>query len=457
MLQKKEYTGSWKLSGTELWYAGILRHDPYSETILALIGDESVKFDHAVQHLIVGKTMTGFLTLYGCWLNNSRTNFDVKTIDFSVEIFFVGAQYQAEADIVFNKIYFGVHNLASWVKLYSPNFPTIKGNDLDLQQQLPNNVDFEVPDNFVGKIEYGYSSETSNYPVRTVIENHVTMVLESKDKKSFGDWLKLADIFADFITFCTFSQSDILEITFIDHDLVAKSSCYGDIKWPEPVRCYYTRTARKTGLKNINPHECAVLYQDIQTHFRQIIRDWYQEYYTLVVPLYLGLRYFEEMHIISIEKFMDVAKALEVLHRKTEMVPKSEKDRVKILKKKVYDNPALTEFELQWLKEKLSSAHEPTLRDRLIHLITNFDCVFLKTLIPDVIAFSKRIADLRNLHTHYDDHDGRYQDADGPELRELTDKMIIVLLTVLLRRLDIDSSVYARNLKKKFWRLFPRT
>lgn len=444
MITKFEHKGRWKLPKSEIWINGTLSFDPISGAQLELFGSFNKHiFDRASKEVIQGETTAGEITLIDNQYGTTKTVHNGVIIAvYEPNFVIVGQHFESLEDIKFRQVIFRMHNLFQWLDRtgidndfnYSTNEYSIKYhkvNDIlfNLNEHCNGNISIDSPVNFIDdntKIE---------------IKEQAYVTLNYTNKCDFNKILTDIHYIIGFITFITFEQSYPISITFKDEDFVEKNNNIEDLKF---IKCSYKHSHYCTSHKLRRKHEHLVKYDDIQDSFPNILKNWYTKYKELEPVFILMLYSFKDKYRFSTEKFMDIVRALETFHCRTENNSKISKIDYKLKVKSILDSVDSSEHD--FLNEILCFANEPRLRDRLNELLKKYDNSFLSTQIDDIDKFVQNTVRSRNYYTHY----GKSLEnkaLKGKELFNLNQVLMGLLFSSILTYLELDKKHFEKGMK----------
>lgn len=457
MREKFSYKGLfWLPENPDDQVSGTLSFSPEDGITLELIGFLGSNRNNA--QLFETKIINGFsttgkkLSLFKCYESNRSASYPgIETSIVQANYLFVGANFNNEDEICFNKVAVKLKNLDSWLGISGFD---IKYNRTELSTniyyKLPQPIEFKINSGFKAKFNFISSNPSrSIYTKKATIEQSVQLVLEPLDNIDyhFKELLKKVHTFQMFITFSTYTASFPLEIIFYSPKYFIE---FDSKKIPEEINLYYA-TSIKPKDKEIIHWDMLFSYRDIEQNYEEIINNWYTQHDKINSILGLFLDNFYNPGVFNENRFLNIAQALETYHRrfkKNNVLPKKQhKARLKNIIESVGE-----EFK-EWLKQKLSFSNEPTLKERIDELLNDNSNETIKKLIKDFDSFSKLVKDSRNFYTHYDKSLEK-KAARGGDLYYLTERMKVLLTCCLLNVIGFDNNLIQELLKRNEYRLY---
>ncbi|MCA9837611.1 MAG: hypothetical protein KC422_11880 [Trueperaceae bacterium] len=176
--------------------------------------------------------------------------------------------------------------------------------------------------------------------------------------------------------------------------------------------------------------------KDIVDRFSRVMPDWYKLYekHRVVQNLLFGVLFSKRIYIE--DRFLNLARALEVYHRTKYPRGIMPTEDFKKLRDSIISQ-VKTEQQ-KWLKEKLAWANELSLNERLQGLLKDLaDLELSNTLNIDEEKIGKRIKDSRNQLTHYS---SRSKSVSPSELTWLSYLMEYLLQALLLKEIGFSAT-----------------
>ena len=433
---------------------GTLTFDQAKGTILTLLGgfQEFGNAEHFQPVIINGFTSSGKkLTLYKCFeLNRSFSAPGMATSKIKCRFLFVGATFNNESDIVFNKLCVKLKNLDEWIGISGLEF---NKNFIDkpyvIKYTIPDTINFTIPG---FKASFNFNPEypsISIYNKKLSIGQRVQFVIETKEGEndSFDNFSKKMFAFQMFLTIATHSPSFPEEIIYYSSSL--NTEYEGKTVFPDEIRLYYINTIKQTA-DEFDYLDILFRYSDITENFGHIIKTWYENQENLVSILGLFLQDYFKPGPFDENRFINIARALEIFHRKFFSNEVLSKDDQKERLKDICNN--VPEKHQNWLKQKLAFSNEPSLKERIEELLRIFNNNVLKKIIKEENIFFNNIRDNRNYYTHYNP-DLQNKVLKGGELYYLTERMKVLLTCCILEKMNIDKNIVEKILERYDYRL----
>jgi ApeA N-terminal domain 1 len=278
------------------------------------------------------------------------------------------------------------------------------------------------------------------------IEQHCKAIFSYSQAKPFKEILHDIFTFVGFITLCTYEQSYPIEIVFYDdrikNEFVSKSL---QREIPQAVKCIYQNSYYRPEYKIRKVHEHLVKYEKISECFSDIITSWFIQSKELEQVTQLLLRSFINKNDFSIEKFMDVVRAIENFHRQSHNNEVISKENVQLIKDKI-DASDLSNEHKTLVKEKMNFAYEPSLKQRLEEMIGLYTFPYFDERVRDKDSFIKKAKDSRNYYTHFDKSLEK-KSLEGKDLFDLTENLKLILFSAIFKRMAVPVDAYDESVR----------
>jgi len=445
MTETFEHKGKWKLPESDTWFDGTLSFDPDNGAKLEIFGSFNSYFDSSNKEIVLGKTISGDVTLIDVWYRNTRSASNDIIVSIYEPIFIIdGHHFSSESDICFRHVISRVFNLFQWFDQsgFKDDIDYNNGNyEISYNKLTP--LPFTLSDQCQGKVLFDSPVSYGNFYNERHLKEQAYFSLDYTEKMHYKTILKDLRYLTGFITLFTYEQSYPISITFRDEDYSEEiSNIYHR---PKYIKCIFQNSSYDSKYKLRRPHEHLLKYKEVTNKFPEIINKWYEMYNNHESVFTLMLYSFRRKNHFSVEKFMDTARALETFHRDThnnERIPQEEYEK---LVNTILKSVKLNNTDTDWLTNKLRG-NEPSLSKRIKELIIENQNEFIKASILDKQKFSCDIANTRNYHTHYDKI-GKEKALDDKSLFEATLKLMGLLYSVILRELGLNNSDFEKGLK----------
>jgi hypothetical protein len=446
MIEKFKYKGKWKLPNDSKWIFGTLTYDPILGTELEIFGSFNSIIDRSDKEIIVGKTSKGNITLLHNWYRGSKNNYEtgITISTYRSQIVFTGENFHNIDDIKFSHVIFRVFNLFQWLNLSGQEIKTInESKEYEIKQNEIPEINFKINNNCNGVISFDspYESQRRNNEINLHEEVYVT--LNYIEKETYNNILNDIYQFISFVTLFSFEQSYPIRISFKDEKFVKEDRHYEYLKF---IRFNYRNSEYNENLKIRYKSEHLVNYEDIIDDFPLIIQKWFIFFSEFESVIVLILKYFKHKYLFSTDKFMDIIRAVENFHRieyKNERIPI---ERFNQLTANILEQVNLeNEKDREWL-ENMLKGNEPSLKDRIKELIENNKNTFTTDSNKNLKRLYYNATTSRNYYTHYDKN-SKNKALNNKELFELTSKLLGLLISSILKKLEIESKHYENQLK----------
>jgi hypothetical protein len=439
MVDKITYKGGWQVPGSEHWFSGTLTFDPENGSELEIVGSFQSMFDRKPIPLLWGRTSDGWVTLVDTRRSHGQAS-NVTRMEVSVyksAFIFVGKAFESTA-ILFDAVKVSFFNLLEWLDPKGieedwshPNYK------LSYNQPAP--VEFRCYEGCRGSIEFSLGGRYGNEQLDIRLNQESCVHLRYDSARHYTDVLSDIFIFVRLMTFCTYEQSYPMTIEFTREDLT-DTFVEDRLKKriPQQIQCLYHNVFYKSTYKQRKWHQHLIPFEALQGKFPNVIERWFLQSVQNSQSI--------EQYEFSVERFMDIAKAIEIFHRlhyPGGVMPKSE---FKQWKKRFFSS-SLSSEELDWLKEKLAYANEPSLKQRVQEIVRDYAFGYFEERVRDPEEFCQQVADSRNYYTHFGEHVAE-RALKGKALFDLTENLKLLLIAGILRNLDLPISSVDESVRR---------
>ena len=365
MIQELSYKGEWSLPGESEIYSGTLIFHPATGAELEIIGRFGSGFMPPPIEVIHGKTISGWVTLFDTKHHAGHSS-NVTSTDVTVykpSFIFEGHRFESKDSLKFQSVHFSLFNLLEWL---DPQAIKLNRDDNKylMEYYKPENPKFKCYERCMGRIEFSLNSKNLNGHNKIEIYQESKIILEYETNKNYWDILKDIFVFVRFLTLCTYEQSYPLNIEFFADDLIDEFiQDHLGKSVLKPIKCIYQNSFYRPKYQTRKWHQHLLRYDSIKTRFESTVELWFKQLNDLEQPINLLLRSFIEKYDFSVEKFMDIVKALELVHRLNFPNYVLPKDAFEEQKKKFFLID-LSHEERDWIEQKLEHSNEPNLNKR---------------------------------------------------------------------------------------------
>ncbi|QQQ28130.1 ApeA N-terminal domain 1-containing protein [Chryseobacterium indoltheticum] len=442
-----ELNGLWFLpSSAESQLSGKISFSQENGIILELLGNfnnpEKLLKD-STNEIILGILENGKkVTLLNNAITSRTVNFPgIPTTKYMSLYMLIGGHFSDKKDLIFDEISTEYHNLSEWLDISGIDEQNSDLKQFNLHYSLPEEINFDINDS---KMKFRFSANTKSDDIKSFILNQKTEFIVQKEKPiEIFDLLKESLIFQGFLTFGTF-ESCYPKIIKLKNSNIYES--YKEYKIPKQIDLYYKSKINRSK-KQKHSLEFLFTYDDIKNNFKSVIDKWYKYDLEIEPIIYLFLNSFYSYNtMFSENKFLEIIHALETFHRR--IFKNHVLDKAEYRNKKQIIIDSVPEEHKAWLKDKLSFGNEPSLKERLIELLSEV-CKYriVGKIIKDNEEFIKQVRDSRNYYTHYD-FSMEKKALNGSDLYYLTIKLRIILIIHLLILLGIEDEKIEQILQK---------
>ncbi len=454
ILEEFEYTGVWWLpDNPENKLPGTLKFNQLEGAVLRLDGlfeniSEKNLWNLLYPEIILGVSFTGEnISLYKCF-ENKREVSGHSTSSFYANFVFIGVHFQNKKEIKFKDLSIHFTYLNEWFDANGFSIEEILNSDgTIIRYKKPQSVKIDAKGISI-KFEtyWSYSSETMK---RVTIQQKVYITIEKTENDTFENLRAAFYPIQNFLTLGVNNPVYPLEVKGRIHPHSVKNE--NGRKFSPSINVYYKLFDIQKIADGFSPR-MLFNFNAIKEDPSFFLKKWLRSSEELkpVHDLYFDVVY--NSHMFLEEKFLSLARALEVFHARTcggKYLPDEEY-------KHIYNalvNKIPEEVEKDFkenLKSKLKYGNEFSLRKRLKDIFNNEECKeILSRLIKDKKDFINKVTTTRNYLTHYNG-DLKAGIVQGEKLYFLTQKMEKVIKTCLLKEagFSIDK---VRNMMQSYF------
>ena len=427
---------------------GILRVSEFGETsvdLLKILGDYESEVNQIINkgHKGIDRIcgivrQGGYLTLIDCHYQsvNLRLGMSLDTAIINAQTAFIGADFK-QSEITFKEYDFWAEGLGEWLAMSgittTTDLSTASGT-IEYHQLEP--ITHNLPDGITLKFAFASSgpSSLSVYPPTDVrVTQKPYMSLSSTEPKTIDYFHSLAIKLIGFLSLVVDQEVQIQSINiFPEQEAADEGSVYSF-----PVRVYRNFPPNSRGEAKIDQHKILFSYATIN-NFDEMISKWLENYDIATFASALD-QYFASKSIFPMSlttRFLYLCQGVEVLHRR--MFPKERTIPNQDFKEIISQiTNSLPDDCPEFIKNKLNSANQLSLRDRIERMMKPFEEWFKVNETSK--EFAKRVADTRNHLTHL--HGRQEQQAtSGQELWDLYNKLEILTTLYVLMLLGLDKN-----------------
>lgn len=447
MVEKISYKGDWQVPKSEHWFSGTLTFDPDNGAELETVGSFQSMFDRTLIPLIWGRTSDGWVTLIETRRSHGQASNDTR-MEVSVyksAFIFAGKNFESTAT-TFDAVKVSFFNLLEWLDPKGieedRNYPSYK-----LIYTRPDPIEFRCHATCQGCIDFSLGGKYINEQLDVRLYQNSVVHFRYDTPRHYTDILSDIFVFVRLITFCTYEQSYPMTIEFTRGD-ITDEFVDGRLKKTilKPIQCFYQNAFYKSTYKQRKWHQHLIPFQALAGKFPSVVEKWFLQSVQNPQSIELFLRFLIDQYSFSVERFMDIAKAIEIFHRLHYTGGVRPKEEFKEWRKRFF-SPSLSSEETDWLKEKLAYANEPSLRQRVQVLVQDYAFAYFDERVGDRDEFCRQVVNSRNYYTHFGE-----QVADralkGKDLFDLTENLKLLLIAGLLRNLDVSISAIDESVRR---------
>ena len=458
MKTEKKYEGYFYLpQNKDNKVFGMITYYPNDEILIELAGSliESEYFGFYEADIILGDSLDGKkLTLYKCYISNRSNSFPGYVSNkYSVLYLFIGAHFSNLNSIIFTEVYFQFNNLDKWLDISG-----FKIDDSKHQSDKELKITFKLPERVENKLDertsFGFSFSHSEFRTNifqreTHLEQNTHLYFKFDSGYATLDTiLDLSNAFQSFLAMATLRSTYPYSIILFNPNVNYQ---HEDKINNQEIQLIYKRNKIFDESRSIEKFQMLFTYQDIKSDFQKIFLKWLTVRNDLEPSINLLFEYFYKSNIFTVNHFLNIIHAVETYHRR--MFNNYSIDKEDHEKRLRSINESVPEEYREWLKEKLSFSHEPSLKERLIEIIDSIKNDVLLEAIGNKDEFIRDAKNSRNYYIHFSER-LKEKALKGSKLYYLSEKLKYILIYSLLKDTGISEEIISNVFTKNKYELF---
>jgi hypothetical protein len=444
-----EYVGQWWLPETpDASCFGTLRFDgndsprlKLSGSLRPLAGRGFGGGEPFAPDIILGFTENGKeVTLYRCHETNTVLSYPgIPSATYIADYAIVGCHLPTKVEVRFEKFWIRHDRLVEWTRLtgfkeqLDMDGNALRGIAVDWHEPAPYEVTIA---GWQIKFSYGFHQHGDRLEHYN-LQHHVALEVQPPEPKSIeGFQGEFANHYRNFVTLgvgTPIHTTDLKALPVPDAD-------NPDSK-PRPASIYHYVSRRDKAVGKIDEFKMLFSFPAIAADYATCLQRWYgrEELLRPVYNLYFGTLYSEPGYVET--EFLLLAQALESYHSRSfdrvTYLGRQEFRRVRKALLKALKSPELIlpAEVLDIYTKKLPYLNHLVLHTRIVEVVERLADA-ARVLIPDAVAFAKRVTDTRNYLTHYEER-MRRRSAAGEDLWLLAQQVRFVLELCFLREMGL--------------------
>jgi hypothetical protein len=439
MEEKFEYQGYWwspeepqeKLPGT-------LKFDPEEGTTLSLFGSLKAPAGDAEGVPILGLstdhtpiTLTGLVRppLIPGLPSGTRRSGTSTTIAGTV---IVGEHFEREEDVGFDRLIVDYLHLNAWAGNSGFEIEMIDDPEtypVTVRHEIPEPMTARVGDEYEVTLFFGGNRTWSARPVTEVtITQPAELVVRFPEKRPLGDLMDIAYRLQHFLSLGMRRSSYP----------VAVWGANGPVGEASRVEIHYRPLGRIDDVKRPESFKMLFALRDLPQGFETAAAKWLKRAEVLdpVYRLYLTTLYDPDMFLE--QRFLNLAHALEVYHRRAMSTPDLPEEEHEKRKEAILE--AVSDQHRDWLEGKLKYSNEPNLRKRIKEIFKEYPESVKATVGSsgkERDSFINKVVRTRNYRTHFDESLAE-QAARGEDLHRINEKLKLLMEVCLLSEIGFE-------------------
>jgi hypothetical protein len=409
MLSSIEFKGYfWLPTNPEKRLPGLLKFDPENAIEVELWGQfhNYTNPSSMDNNILLGISSDGKkITMLNCFEHSrgmSIPGFPVSA--FSAIYMFVGEHFKSIEELQFKQAVVEYEDANLWLGISgfdNPEYDSLS-KEVRLKYKQPEQIVTRIDEHWMAKIEFNFHSPMKNLKptARASIEQKPLFVFVPLLEQTFKDFQNIYSTFSSFLALCYFTFPVIKSIFFHIHNPMRDEEFEPDVF---EIQLYYASQYQHATYKiHKNRQDFLLRYNDI--NFGEILEKWFLLNTKIEATIDILTENLMKRNMTPTEfTFLGYVQALENMHR-------------------------------QLRGTKIS------LKERLDEIVAALPVNIAESLLQNEIDFTNRIKNHRNYFTHYSSNSNGYAKASMNELFILSEKMKIILITSILKELDLSDN-----------------
>jgi hypothetical protein len=447
MIQNEIYKGNWSLPGETESYSGTLTFNPVDGAQLEIHGAFPRTHTLSSIDIVHGRTIDGWITLLNVRqaITTGSNITGASLTKYTPVYIFVGHRFSSIEEIRFRKVKFSLFNLLEWIN------PTVVQEDISIDHYIlnygtPSSIPIKCYEGCSGSIDCSLDRKSNFGFYEVEIKQKASITLTYDQPRSYKEIIQDTLTILRFVTLCTYEQSYPIEMNLLDDNLQEVISIGSQKQHiPKLIKLIYRSPFYSPVYKDRKFYQHLVSYDSIASNFETILPAWFKLSKELEQPLELILRSFINKYEFSIEKFMDIAKAMELFHRLrfSNKILSEQEFETRKAKFRLKD---LTTKELDWIEGRMKHGNEPSLFKRLKELAKKYRFSYFDVRVKKLDKFCIQASENRNYYTHFDES-LKEKALNGKELFDLMENLKIILLAGILNSISIPSEAFEQSIQ----------
>ena len=430
-----------------------MRFDPKEGVTLDLDGllkPEDINLSSPEIPMILGVAYTGeFISIPNAFATRLTHNLiGTPTSELHSSMVLLGAHFPTTELLQFTKLLVRFTHLEDWAGITGLTMKLDTTNrDIEVRYSVPQTTRASLNAEHSISIQFGVECQAEQNPLSMVALTHYDEVaFESTAPMPLEDALRDVYDFQNFLTLGVDAVCVPISICAVI-PVVAE----GGQSRQNKVKVHFALSTANHLFVRINRRQMLFSLPDVGAEFESTIKNWFASADRLRPSHLLYFGTIQDSRGIVENRFLSLAQALEVYHRRTfvnEQLPAQ--DHQKRVLEIIDTAPGQHQT---WLRERLEYSNEPNLRKRLKELLDVApECT--DRIVSDRKSFINDVVNTRNNLTHYSRPPGHLE-KDAFKLYKLAEQLSELMRVFLLRELAFEFSKIS-ELLDAFERFNPR-
>jgi hypothetical protein len=328
----------------------------------------------------------GYVTLIECNVKGFTNSVGGNEGKLSINFILCGVQIGKEDDLYFSSLSIKMPSLKKWV-----NKTVFKGSligDEKMTIEYPETINFGDFDKFSLEAFFGINQNIDNQKT-IILKDYVTLKIKAANSNlSLWEFLEIYKKFKKFLVFINVFDNNPDFFTFLEND-----TKYEHIDYPIQLKFYMSSfNFKNKGIDEIKTPK----FENVRENIITILQNWFLKS-EIFDSVNLILEKYFQANLSKETFFLNSCFAVEIYHRRFKKNYKLPSSEFKKLKKSIIAKLE-TPLEIDFFKEKLSYANEPSFRERLNSLKEEFYWILSDNI--DLDDFIKKVVLTRNYIVH---------------------------------------------------------
>lgn len=404
-----EFSGEWWLPGdSSKLVSGVLRFDPEIGGSLELLGALVSSDQNDADTVIFGQAGSQLVTIPdGFRTNSSQTSTpsgEQMSETWKCSRVLVGDHIQLPDSAKFTKFSFRTYQLGPWTYRPIPNIEHSDDKTVNASISIPPPIAAHMDDNLIVNLRWRVQRRHSYMSLDVSVDPYIDINVSSSPMtiNEFNDEIIAPTLFL--LALCTGAADRVLEQSIQLTDVTGNAS-------PRVLKVLNeTWISKPLSRSKIYPMQSLIRFEDVEGRFEDFLQRWLKTYrnHRLSLLDFFSVPLTESMYVD--ESLLRTIRSLESWHRE-KFPDEQSNDQTNLTRILESLGGALPPEDVEFLKAKLNSKNEPSLKQRLESLVASSPNPISELLVT-YKKFLKRCVATRNSLVHHLQKDDKFKNIE---------------------------------------------